>query len=167
MARSRPLADFIAPCLGPALAAQGFAASDVVMAWPEIVGERLARDTQPIRIEWPRGRTPAASERPEPATLVVRVTGVFALELQHITPVVIDRVNTHFGWRCIGRLSLRQGPVRRRAAAERKPAAPDAAGQTRVDETVAAVDDEGLRRALARLGEAVVGASQGRDPTAT
>src|SRR5688500_6007804 len=42
MARPKPLADLIDACLGPALAAQGFAASDVIVAWADIVGERLA-----------------------------------------------------------------------------------------------------------------------------
>jgi hypothetical protein len=112
MARAKPVAEYIDRCLGPALAAQGFAASDIIAAWPEIIGERLALHTEPLRIVWPRS---VRDDRGEPATLVVRVTGAFALELQHSAPVVIERINTYFGWRCIGRLSLRQGPVPRRA----------------------------------------------------
>jgi hypothetical protein len=38
------LADLVDACLAPALAAQGFAAADVVVAWPDIVGERLVID---------------------------------------------------------------------------------------------------------------------------
>src|SRR3712207_2307453 len=101
--RSRPLADFIDACLGPSLAAQGFAAADVIVAWPEIVGERLAAFTQPLKIEWKRRAAHADPDsRPEPATLVVRVEGAFALELQHAAPLVIERINAHYGWRCIG-----------------------------------------------------------------
>ena len=84
---AKPLADFVDACLGPALAAQGFAASDVIVAWPDIVGERLAAFTQPLKIEWkrrPRSADPDA--RPEPATLVVRVESAFALEMQHLAP---------------------------------------------------------------------------------
>ncbi len=93
------------------------------MAWPDIVGERLASFTQPLKIEWKRrsaGADPAT--RPEPATLVVRVESAFALEMQHLAPVVIERVNAHYGWRCIGRIVLKQGPVRR--PEPRRPAAP-------------------------------------------
>ena len=50
--------------------------------------------------------------RPEPATLVVRVESAFALELQHLAPLLIERINAHYGWRCVGRLVLKQGPVR-------------------------------------------------------
>src|SRR5690349_5642422 len=87
MARPRPLADFIDSCLGPSLAAQGFAAADILLSWSEIVGERLAAVSQPLRVEWPRRRPFQGEGRPDPASLVVRVEGAFALELQHLAPI--------------------------------------------------------------------------------
>jgi hypothetical protein len=148
------------------LAAKGFAASDILLSWPEIVGERLAARTEPLRLDWPReakgGHAADAGARPQPATLVVRVTGAFALELQHCAPLVIERVNTHFGWRCVGRLALRQGPVRRSASRLPPPPAQDAALMAKVDATVSSVADDGLRAALARLGRGVL--SRGRGP---
>ena len=71
---ARPLADLVDACLAPALAAQGFAAADVVVAWPDIVGERLAGVCAPVKLQWPR-RPPGIDpdSRGEPATLVVRV----------------------------------------------------------------------------------------------
>jgi hypothetical protein len=159
MARPKPLADLIDACLGPALAAQGFAASDIILAWPEIVGERLARFTQPLRIEWPRsGGARDRDTRPEPATLVIRVESAFALEMQHLTPVVIERVNGHYGWRCVGRIVLKQGPVKR--AAPQAPSHPVLSEEDRqhVTAAVADVDEDALRGALERLGQAVVGA---------
>jgi hypothetical protein len=161
MARTKPLADFLDRCLGPSLAAQGFAASDIIVAWTEIVGARLAAFTQPIRIDWGRrkaGRDPDA--RPDPATLVVRVESAFALEMQHLAPVVIERVNAHYGWRCIGRLVLKQGPVRR--AQPVRPAEPvlDDFERRRVGAAVESVADDRLRAALERLGRAVVGSGK-------
>ena len=157
MARPKPLADLIDVCLGPALAAQGFAASDVIVAWPEIVGERLAGFTQPLRIEWPRGAARDRDVRPEPATLIVRVESAFALEMQHLTPVIIERVNAHYGWRCVGRLILKQGPVKRaQMPPEPKPAL-TAEDRRRVAEATAEVGESALREALERLGHAVVG----------
>ncbi len=86
----------------------------MIVAWPDIVGERLAAFTQPLKIEWKRKGPNADPEaRPEPATLVVRTESAFALEMQHLAPIVIERVNTYYGWRCIGRLVLKQGPVMR------------------------------------------------------
>lgn len=157
-ARPRPLADFLESCLSPSLAAQGFATSDVIVAWPDIVGERLAAFTQPLKIEWKRKGPNADPEaRPDPATLVIRVEGAFALELQHLAPTVIDRVNTYFGWRCIGKLVLKQGPVRRAEKKVRKEPVLTPADRERVDSALGPIAEEPLRAALERLGQAVVG----------
>jgi hypothetical protein len=158
MARPRPLADLIDACVGRALRAQGFAASDILVAWSDIVGQRLADVTQPLRLEWPRRRPDIGSEaRPDPATLIMRVEGAFALEMQHLAPLVIERVNMHYGWRCVGRLVLKQGPVRR--APPRVTAAPALTQEEseRLAAVTAGVAEDGLRAALERLGAAVVG----------
>lgn len=158
MARPKPLADFMDVCLGRALAAQGFAASDIIVAWPDIVGARFSGFTQPMRIDWPRrDRSADPGARPEPAALVVRVESAFALEMQHLAPLVIERINAYYGWRCIGRIVLKQGPVRRALPrAKAAPALPEAERQ-RVAAAVEAVDEDRLRDALDRLGQAVMG----------
>jgi hypothetical protein len=166
MRRPRPLADFLDTCLGPSLAAQGFAASDIIVAWPEIVGERLASFTQPIKIEWKRRSANADPEqRPEPATLIVRVESAFALEMQHLTPVIIERVNAHYGWRCIGRMVLKQGPVRRLAPESPRPVTVSDQDRRRIGSAVEPITEDGLRAALDRLGQAVIGSRRGTPPT--
>jgi hypothetical protein len=157
---ARPLADLLDACLGPALAAQGFAASDVITAWPEIVGERLAAFTQPMKIEWRRRGFGADPEtRPEPATLVVRVESAFALEMQHVAPLVMERVNAHYGWRCIGRIVLKQGPVRREVRTPRVIPPLAEAERRQVVAAIEPIADENLKAALDRLGQAVVGSA--------
>lgn len=155
MARPKPLAELIEECIGPAFAAQGFASADILGAWPEIVGSRLARFCQPVKLEWPRKpRNP--NGRTEPGTLVVRVEGAFALELQHLVPVVIQRINAHYGWACIGRIVLKQGRLsnglRRSATRTIDPQSRDA-----VAKAVAPIETDDLREALDRLGLAVLG----------
>ena len=165
--RPRPLADLLDACLAPALRAQGFASADIIAAWPEIVGERLSSFTQPVKIEWRRkvaGSDPGA--RPEPSTLVIRVESAFAVEVQHLAPVIVERVNAHYGWRCVGRLLLKQGPVRRPEAKERKARSLDPAERERVGKAVAPIAEDELRSALDRLGQAVIGqAAPGNKPT--
>jgi hypothetical protein len=151
---SVPLAAYVDACLGPALAAQGFAAGEIVTAWPDIVGARLAAASRPIKLEWPKTPRGVEPERREPATLVVRVAGPFALEMQHLAPQIVERTNAYFGWRCVGRILMKQGPVPRPVV---KPAAPrpDPVVAARLAAMTGNVDDENLRAALARLGEAV------------
>jgi hypothetical protein len=159
--KARPLADMIDLCLGPSLAAQGFAASDVIIAWPEIVGERLASFTQPMKIEWRRKAAHVDPEaRPDAATLVVRVESAFALEMQHLAPVIVERVNAHYGWRCIGKIVLKQGPVRRPEPPRNPVISLSEAERRRVDAAVEPIAEENLRAALDRLGQAVIGLKQ-------
>lgn len=150
--RPRPLADLVAPTLGPVLAAQGFTGADVVESWPEIVGERLAVASRPVKVEWPRRGMEAT--RSEPATLVVRVESAFALEMQHLAPLIAERINAVYGWRCIGRLVLKQGPVARRIAPRKRRDATEEE-RRRIKDAVASVETDELRAALERLGRAV------------
>lgn len=153
MKAPRPLADLVESCLSPALAAQGFASSDVVIAWPDIVGERLAAHCRPVKLQWPRRRPDVgASDTSEPAVLVVKVEGVFALELQHLAPLIVERVNAYFGWRCVGRLSLKQGPIEAEPAPTRLRPEPDAESLRAAEAKVGPLQDDALRRSLARLG---------------
>ena len=87
----------------------------------------------------------------EPATLVLRVEGPMALEIQHSSDVILERVNRFFGWSAVGRLALRQAPLSRRE----RPARPrplDPKTVQEVDKTLSAVEDEALKDALARTG---------------
>ncbi|MHB2166944.1 DUF721 domain-containing protein [Alsobacter sp. R-9] len=158
----RPLADLIDSALGPVMAAHGFAASDVVVGWPEIVGERLAKHCEPVKLQWPRRPAGTLDDGPgEPATLVVRVEGAFALEVQHLAPVIVERVNTRYGWRCVGRLVLKQGPVGRDRVPRPGLREPDPASVAEARAMVGEVEDEGLREALVRLGAGIKARSKG------
>lgn len=156
MARPKPLADLIDACIGPAFAAQGFASTDILAAWPEIVGERLARYCRPAKLEWPRRRRSAEDGGgPESGTLIVRVEGVFAIELQHLAPVVIQRINAHYGWACVGKIVLKQDRVGERAAGASTRGV-DPARRGEVAMAVSTIADDNLRAALDRLGVAAV-----------
>jgi hypothetical protein len=149
-ARARPLAELLARTLNDAFARRGFASAELVTRWTEIVGAEIAAHSQPEKIQWLRT---AVGQSPEPGVLVLRVEGPTAVEIQHLSAVVIERVNRFFGWQAIGSLRLRQAPLRRR---DHKPLpTPDAAAVARVAATLPQVADERLRDALARLGAAI------------
>ena len=146
----RPLADLLKGCLGEAFARQGFASGDIVTHWPEIVGPEIATHAEPVKLQWPRGD----AEAQEPATLVLRVEGPAAIEVQHLSGVILERVNRFFGWRAVGRIALRQAPLARRAKGAPQPA-PDPVAAARVAADLPGIVDDNLRQALGRLGAAV------------
>ena len=148
---AKPLSVLLSDVFSDAYAKQGFAARELVTRWAEIAGSEVAAHSEPLKIQWPR---PVEGQPQEPATLVLRVEGPMALEIQHASDVILQRVNRFFGWSAVGRLALRQAPLSRR---ERPAAlrAPDASAVAKVAETLSSVEDEALRAALARLGASI------------
>ncbi|TVR10919.1 MAG: DUF721 domain-containing protein [Salinarimonadaceae bacterium] len=160
--RSLALAELVDGCMAEALARQGFAGADVIACWDEIVGEPLAAHSQPLRMDWPKRRGPRDPEaRPQPATLVVRVTPAFALELQYASAQIVERVNARYGWACVGRIALRQGEVARPPARVSAPPTVDPEVAQRVATLVEPIADPGLADALSRFGRAVLRPGKG------
>src|SRR4051794_14741785 len=150
-AQPKPLHELAGKTIAELFARQGFASTGIVTHWPEIVGTEIADHCEPMRMIWPRR---VHEDDPEPATLVLRVEGPVALEIQHLSGVILEKVNRFFGWRAVARIQIRQAPLKRQA---KKPAppAPDLAAIARVATEIGAIGDEGLRDALARLGASV------------
>ncbi|MCB4770545.1 DciA family protein [Ancylobacter sp. Lp-2] len=155
----KPLADLIDATIAASCKQRGLASVEIVTRWADIIGDDLARRAQPIKLAWP-----SRPESEEPGVLHVRVEGGYAIELQHLAPVVIERVNRYFGWRCIGRLSLKQGPVPSLARPRRRPEEPGAEECARIGARIGrfgGFEDPALAAALARLG-ALVARDRGR-----
>ncbi len=156
---AKPLRDLLGKAVGDAFRRQGFASAELVTRWSEIVGADVAARSQPVKIQWPRPAPAHASTASggasgqEPGTLVLRVEGPAAIEIQHATDIICARINQFLGWRAIGRIALRQAPLRRatpKPLPKENPAAVAALAATLPD-----IADGDLRRALARLGAAV------------
>jgi hypothetical protein len=106
---AKPLSILLSEVFSDAYAKQGFAARELVTRWAEIAGAEIAAHSEPIKMQWPR---PVEGQPQEPATLVLKVEGPMALEIQHSSDVILERVNRFFGWSAVGRLALRRPPCR-------------------------------------------------------
>ncbi len=120
--------------------------------WSAVVGAELAG------ICWPEalGRDGALKLRCAPG---------FALDLQHCTPLIIERINLFGGPAAVTRVLLVQGPLpfvpaRRIAAPPRPLSAPEAGA---LDQQLQTIDDPQLRDALGRLGRSLLTRDRGRD----
>jgi len=152
---ARPLAEYVLRTLDPLVVRQGFGEASLLLQWREIVGARVADLCAPERLQWPaRARKPSPDKPREPATLILRVEPGFGLEIQHMAPAIVDRVNAHLGWRCVARVTLRQQALSPRAEKEkrRRPAPIDPAVRARAEAATEGVSEESLRAALTRLG---------------
>jgi hypothetical protein len=150
--RSDPkqLRDLAGKIVGESFRRQGFASAELVTRWSEIAGADIAALSEPVKIQWRRA---ADGEDPEPGTLVLRVEGPAAIEIQHAANLICERVNQFLGWRAVGRLALRQAPLRRDV--RKKIRATDPAATARIAAGLTDIGDDELKDALARLGAAI------------
>jgi len=80
----------------------GFAEPHILNYWTDIVGNKLAKFAEPVKMSRIRGND-------EAAVLTIRVYGPAALELQHREPQILQRINIYYGYRAVGRLRIIQG----------------------------------------------------------
>lgn len=114
--------------------------------WAAIVGADLARRTRPDALIAGRGARGSGGK-----LLRLKVAGASALEVQHMSGQLVERVNAYAGHRLIDDLRLVQGTI---VAAPQRPSLPKPTPETerKVAGQVAGIKDPDLRQVLARLG---------------
>jgi hypothetical protein len=149
---AKALGSFVPSLTAKAFQKYGFSAATLVTDWSAIVGRDFAAVTYPERLSWPRtSRTvedvQEADSKRAGATLVVRVDGSRALEVQYSSRQIIERINAYFGYAAVAQIRIVQAPMRAEPVASTRPARPPVPVQ--ID--VAGVSDPRLRDALSRL----------------
>ena len=114
---AKPLSLLLGDVFSDAYAKQGFASRELVTRWAEIAGAEIAAHSEPMKMQWPR---PVVGQPQEPATLVLRVEGPMALEIQHSSDVILQRVNRFFGWSGFGHAARGRMAFRSRSISRRR-----------------------------------------------
>lgn len=152
---ARSLADLVRPALDPVLAKQGLSQTSLILDWTDIVGGRIAALCEPARLQWPPRGPKTDPSRLGPAMLWLRVAPGRGLEVSHHAPIIVERVNAHFGWRCVDKVAVRPEPKRLKP---KQPVPPPERPEARAQAArmTQRVEDAALRDALTRLGAAVL-----------
>ncbi len=131
---------------------RGFADGEILRHWPTIVGALLAKASLPEKIIYPNNKN-------GDGTLHLRVGNPgLALDIQHMEPTILERINAHFGYRAVGRLKIIQAPLP--AQTEKAHFAPkplDAQEERALAQNLSPVEDADLKQALEKLGHSVTG----------
>jgi hypothetical protein len=159
---ARAVGSFVPKLTQTAFEKFGFSMAALLTDWPTIVGPKLAQYTVPDRIKWPRGvehhdGEPASGPR-RGATLCILVEPARALDVQYQGALIIDRINSYFGYRAIAELRLQQecvAHVPELAPPVRKPVP-----VLPPDPVLSTIPDDGLRSALQRLEASVMSRSR-------
>lgn len=137
----RALGSLVPRLTRPAFRRRSPAGAALMADWPAVVGPALAAVTVPLRLT--RG------------TLTIACSGPMAMELQHLGPQLMQRINAGLGSVAVEALRfVQQAPARGgpRPAPRPAPAAPLPGP---VAERLSGVADPDLRGALERLGQGV------------
>jgi hypothetical protein len=102
--RARAVCDMLPSVGGAAFRRFGFVQSSIVSRWKEIVGGRYAGVSSPESIRFPPGKRSAG-------VLTLVVEGAHAPVMQHVAPVIVERVNRFFGYAAVDRVQFKQGIV--------------------------------------------------------
>ncbi|PLW75058.1 DUF721 domain-containing protein [Cohaesibacter celericrescens] len=148
------LGELIGSSLTPLCRKQGFASSDILRHWNEIVGPQFAECTEPDRIRWPRR---GEGDGFNPGTLVLHCEGAQSVFLQHEQASIIQRVNAYFGYPAIDRIQILQRPVRARPSNRPEPLRALTRNEvSQLEHQIEGVEDDKMAAALRRLGHAVM-----------
>src|SRR4051812_45573804 len=112
--RPRAAGDLVGDVGGQSFRRFGFVQSAIVSRWAEIVGERYAKVSSPESIRFPTGKKGGGA-------LTLLVDGAHAPLIQHLTPMIVERVNRFFGYAAINRIVFRQGKPPASAARPERP----------------------------------------------
>ena len=112
--------------------------------WETIVGANIARASTPEKLTFPHNKR-------DSGVLRLRAESGATLEIQHLEPQILERINSYFGYRAVARLQLINGPVQRKRTqpiAKQKPTRKTKAPPPKVTEPK-------LKNVLQRLGQSI------------
>jgi hypothetical protein len=148
----RPLAQIAKPQLATALKGAGFSVYEIITHWEAIIGTQFAPFTQPLKIKFPQKTEGKGT--PEAGTLYLLCESSFILEVQHSKNLILERVNSYFGWRSLSQIRISQGTVRR--AAERPDFSPLPREEARIAAQMGSYENKELEAALKSFGSHIL-----------
>ena len=159
--RPSPVGGKVFAAAQSAFAKRGFREAHVLAHWPEIVGEGLAEFSAPEKLVFPRGSgDTGGKDRRSGATLTIRVDGPVAVEIRHLEPQIVERINSYYGYSAVARLKLVQGPLPAKARPRYRKIRPlKEEERATLEQGLENIEEPGLRQALEKLGERVIGAN--------
>jgi hypothetical protein len=134
-----PLGALIPRLTRPVFRKRSPAGAQLMADWPAVVGPALSAVTAPLRLS--------------AGTLTLACSGPIAMELQHLAPELIGRINAHLGRVAVERLRFVQQALP--GAPPPKPPPRPVSLPAALEARIAAMPEGELREALAKLARGV------------
>lgn len=95
---SDDISNFAAKLLGK----KGLIEMKILTSWKSIVGDELSKHSLPEKISFKK------DERDNGVLHLIVESGAFALEIGHNTPVILEKINTFFGYSAVSQIKIIQ-----------------------------------------------------------
>ena len=100
-----PSAQFIAKLLPKLVKSsfekKGFVQAEILLEWGKIVGQEMSQKCIPEKLVFPKGKKVEG-------TLYLNVEISSGLLIEYGAPLIIDKINSYFGYQAVARLKLKQ-----------------------------------------------------------
>jgi hypothetical protein len=133
----------------PVFKARGLMEGKIITHWKEIVGERYAHLALPEKIIFPKGKKTEG-------TLYLSVTSSSALLLYYAQGLILEHINTFFGYKAISKLHMSHGFTPSTHKAEKAPP-PSLSPEEKkwIEQQTEVITDLDLKVYLENLGKSI------------
>ena len=80
----------------------GFIEADIISNWSSIVGKEMADKTYPLKINFTK------NNRDNGNLHLATSSGAYALEIQHREKIILERINSYFGYKAVAKITIMQ-----------------------------------------------------------
>lgn len=135
----------------PFMEKQGFVEARIVLDWEKIVGPFLAENTIPERISFLKGKK-------TDGTLYLKTTSAVSPEIQHLTPSILERVNTYFGYQAVTKIHLLHTKISKRMSSPKmqEESRVNKAMPSSYEQLLENIPEENIRHSLERLAHVIL-----------
>jgi hypothetical protein len=133
----------------PVLKGYGFSEASIILDWSKIVGPELAAHCCPDRLSFQKGKQGQA-------TLYLKVEPAFSLMVEYSHPLILDKINSYFGYQAVSRLQLIQTPLPKPTVKAEKPVVVLTDSETKeITHLTQSLSSGDLQEALKNLGKSL------------
>ena len=127
---------------------RGYVQPEIISIWEEIVTPELAKETVPQKLTFPRGKRLGG-------TLRIRAPAPLAAELQHKEPILLERINSFFGYKAVEKITIIHGYSDDPLPSRRFPKIRSLSLETaqKIESMTSNIQHDELRKALTTLGK--------------
>lgn len=143
------LLHLIPSLLTPTLKHRGFVCPRILIEWEKIVGTQFADHCFPDRIHFPRGQK-------NNGTLYLVIDPKSAFRFDYIKDLIIERINTYFGYKAIAFVKVFQKPVTKCKKQQDTSSLCTSPLKENKKHLFAPLSHEGLQKALEKYGSSLM-----------